>query len=123
MRQGIVVSMFIDPDKKQIEAVRDLGVPMVEFHTGAYARAFVLRRGQSHLAKLRSACAYARKLGLKINAGHGLNYENVRPVAAIEGMEELNIGHSIISRAVFTGLERAVRDMMATIRRRGEGGR
>ena len=114
-RRGIIVSMFIDPDKKQIDAVRDLDVPMIELHTGVYARAFVAGRAKSHLVKLKTACAYARKLGLTVNAGHGLNYDNVYPVAAIAGMEELNIGHSIISRAVFTGLERAVKDMIKAV--------
>lgn len=117
MDRGIVVSMFIGPDKKQIEAVAGIGAAMVEFHTGAYARAFAAGRAKDHLMKLRSACAYARQLGLIINAGHGLNYDNVCPVAAIEGMEELNIGHSIVSRAVFIGLEQAVKDMAALIRR------
>jgi len=117
MDRGITVSMFISPDKKQIEAVAAIGVSMVEFHTGAYARAFAAGRAKHHLVKLRSACAYARQLGLIINAGHGLNYDNVCPVAAIEGMEELNIGHSIVSRAVFTGLEQAVKDMAALIKR------
>ena len=116
MDRGILVSMFIGPDQKQIEAAAAIGVPMVEFHTGAYARAFAAGRAKPHLVKLRSACAYARQLGLIINAGHGLNYDNVCPVAAIEGMEELNIGHSIVSRAVFTGLEQAVRDMVQIVK-------
>src|SRR3989338_716119 len=118
MDRGILVSLFIAPDQKQIKAVAAIGVPMVEFHTGAYARAFAAGRAKNHLVKLRSACAYARQLGLMINAGHGLNYDNVCPVAAIEGMEELNIGHSIVSRAVFTGLEQAVRDMVIKIKAR-----
>ncbi|MBI3314582.1 MAG: pyridoxine 5'-phosphate synthase [Candidatus Omnitrophica bacterium] len=117
MDRGIVVSMFIDPHQKQIEAVAAIGAPMVEFHTGAYARAFAAGRAKHHLVQLRSACAYARQLGLIVNAGHGLNYDNVCPVAAIAGMEELNIGYSIVSRAVFTGLEQAVKDMAALIKR------
>ncbi len=113
--RGIVVSMFIDPDKKQIDAVKDLGVAMIELHTGAYARAFAVRRGQKELEKLISMTKYARKSGITVNAGHGLNYANTRAVARIPGMEELNIGHAIMSRAMFVGLKQAVKEMLACI--------
>ncbi len=113
--RGIVVSMFIGPEKKQIDAVCALGVTMIELHTGAYARAFAANKAKAHFTKIKMACAYARGLGLRVNAGHGLNYDNVYPIAALEGMEELNIGHSIISRAVFTGLEQAVKDMIKAV--------
>jgi pyridoxine 5-phosphate synthase len=111
---NILVSLFIDPDLHQIKAARRLGATHIELHTGYYANA----KGQAsidELERLRDAALVARKLGLRVNAGHGLNYYNVSPVARIEGMEELNIGHSIISRAVLVGMERAVQDMLALI--------
>ena len=107
---GIAVSLFLDPDLKQIDTAGRLGVEAVELHTGRYS----LTRGhdqQDELAKLANAGKRVRELGMALHAGHGLNYHNVREVAAIEGMHELNIGHSIISRAVLVGLERAVREM------------
>lgn len=111
-QKGIVVSLFIDPDKKQIQATKALGVPMIELHTGTYARACVGRGEAKELAKLKAMTAYAQKLGLIVNAGHGLNYHNTTAVARIPGMEELNIGHSIISRSIFVGLEKAVKEMV-----------
>ncbi len=111
---GIVVSLFIDPNHVQIEASRELGVEAVELHTGQYA----LAKGsgqQQELVTLVNAGKRVRELAMTLHAGHGLNYQNVQSVAAIEGMAELNIGHSIVSRAVFVGLERAVREMKALV--------
>lgn len=107
---GIRVSLFIDPEPKQLEAAVDVGAPVVELHTGGYAEASGRRVG-AELSRLRSAVEYGRKLGLEVNAGHGLNYHNVGPVAAMAGIAELNIGHAIVSRAIFSGLEAAVREM------------
>jgi pyridoxine 5-phosphate synthase len=113
---GITVSLFIDPSKKQVKAARDTGAEYIELHTGEYSNAKGIRARKAELKKLEDAAAYAISLGLRVNAGHGLNYVNVREVAGIKGMEELNIGHSIISRAVFAGLDKAVREMIALIR-------
>jgi pyridoxine 5-phosphate synthase len=112
---GIFVSLFLDPDSRQIEMAAELGAEAVELHTGQYA----LAKGdqqQEELAKLANAGRRIRELGMLLHAGHGLNYQNVRAVAAIEGMRELNIGHSIVSRAVMVGMERAVREMKAAMR-------
>jgi pyridoxine 5-phosphate synthase len=107
---GIVVSLFLDPDPAQIEAGAKLGVQAVELHTGQYALAKGEER-QRQLASLVAGGQLIRKLGMSLHAGHGLNYLNVAPIAAIPEMRELNIGHAIISRAIFTGLETAVREM------------
>jgi pyridoxine 5-phosphate synthase len=107
---GIVVSLFLDPDPRQIEAGKQLGCAAVELHTGKYALAQGAER-ERELASLVAAGKLIRDLGMLLHAGHGLNYQNVVPVARIPEMRELNIGHSIISRAVFVGLERAVREM------------
>jgi pyridoxine 5-phosphate synthase len=107
---GIRVSLFIDPDTAQIEAARRAGAPVIELHTGTYANASGAARAVE-LERVRSAAALAASLGLTVNAGHGLNYHNVQPIAAIRQIVELNIGHSIIARAVFDGLPKAVRDM------------
>lgn len=113
---GIVVSIFIDPVENQIEAAGRAGADFTELHTGAYANA----RGEAEhgieLEKLIEAGKFAVGAGLRVNAGHGLTYWNVRPVLRIPRLEELNIGHSIISRAVLVGLERAVREMLELIR-------
>ncbi len=112
---GTNCSMFIDPVKEQIDAAVEIGAPTVEFHTGAYANA----SGQAQadeLKRLQEMAAYAHAKGLHVNSGHGLNYQNVAPVAAIPEMEELNIGHSIIARAIFTGLSEAVREMKRIMR-------
>ena len=111
---GLEVSLFIDPDPRQIEASRDVGVSMIELHTGSYA----LARGKDQASELkRLVCAgkLAVDCGLQLHAGHGLNYHNVGPVAAIEHVEELNIGHSIIARAVMVGLAAAVSEMKRLI--------
>lgn len=114
--RGIDVSLFINPSKEQIDASVRVGAGIIEFHTGEYANARGVRTRQKKLKILRRAIGYALKKGLEANAGHGLNYDNVRAVAEIKGMNELNIGHSIISRAVFTGIRKAVEDMAEIIR-------
>lgn len=111
---GIVVSLFLDPDPRQIELAKELGAEAVELHTGQYALAKG-REQERQLEALRAAGKQIVDLGLRLHAGHGLNYINVRPVAEIPSMFELNIGHSIISRAVLVGLDRAVREMKALI--------
>jgi pyridoxine 5-phosphate synthase len=113
---GIRTSLFIDPDAEAIRASAGLGAHAVELHTGEYANTGGPERAEQ-LGRLHRAAALGRSLGLGVHAGHGLTYENVAPVAAIPEIEELNIGHSVISRAVFTGMERAVRDMARIIRR------
>jgi len=112
---GIVVSHFIDPVREEVEAAARTGAEAVEFHTGEYANASDAGARRHELARLIEAADLARSLGLTIHAGHGLNYTNVVPVAGIEGMDELNIGHSIVSRALFVGLRRAVREMVRLI--------
>jgi len=106
---GIRVSLFIDPALDTIDRARALGVPAIEIHTGRYARTW--RRGAAALNELRRAATHAKRIGLAVHAGHGLTYQNVQPVAAIPEIEELNIGHSIVSNAVFWGMEEAVRRM------------
>jgi pyridoxine 5-phosphate synthase len=112
---GLEVSLFIDPDPAQVEASRQLGVHAVELHTGRYADAADADGRARELAALVEAGAAAVAAGLALHAGHGLNYANVGPVAAIAAMAELNIGHSIVARAIFAGMERAVRDMKACV--------
>jgi pyridoxine 5-phosphate synthase len=107
---GIQVSLFIDPDRSQIDASREAGAPVIEIHTGQYADATGVQQSVE-LQRIRSAVDYARSLGLKVNAGHGLNYDNVQPVAAIPGIAELNIGHAIVAQALFSGWQEAVREM------------
>lgn len=108
---SIPVSLFIDADLAQIEAAARMQAKFIELHTGSYAEARDEASRQKELAILAKGCEQALASGLRVNAGHGLTYWNVYPVACLEGMEELNIGHSIISRAVLVGLERAVREM------------
>jgi len=113
---GIRTSLFIDPDADAVRASAELGADAVELHTGEYANTRGAER-QEQLARLRRAAALGRSVGIAVHAGHGLTYENVSPVAAVAEIEELNIGHSIVSRAVFTGIERATREMAEIIRR------
>ena len=113
---GIIVSLFIDPDRRQIKVAREIGAGSIELHTGEYSNAGNGREKKAQLKKLIEAAKYASGIGLRVNAGHGLDYNNVRDVAGIEGIEELNIGHSIISRAVFVGLDKAVKEMLTLIR-------
>jgi len=105
---GIRVSLFVDPDERQIQASRDAGAHGVEIHTGRYCDA---QERADELEKVRRAAALAHRLGLEVHGGHGLNYENVVPIARISEITELNIGHSIVARAVMVGLERAVKEM------------
>jgi pyridoxine 5-phosphate synthase len=115
-KYGIRVSLFIDPEESQIKASTKTGAEFIELHTGCYCSAGDEDIQKREMETLARCAKKAQELGLRVNAGHGLNYRNVKPVAAIEGMEELNIGHSIISHAVFVGLERAVKEMIALIR-------
>jgi len=107
---GIRVSLFVDPDPQQLQAAAEVGAPVVELHTGTYAEAQGAAQRQE-LQRLHKACLGGHALGLQINAGHGLHLANVRPVAELPYMTELNIGHSIIARAIFVGLEAAVKEM------------
>jgi len=109
--KGIVASLFIDPDKKQIDSAKEVKADFIELHTGRYAEAKNEQGVYRELKAIIDSTKYAIKLGLRVNAGHGLNYYNVKPIASISGIEELNIGHSIISRAVFVGLAQAIREM------------
>jgi pyridoxine 5-phosphate synthase len=111
---GIHVSLFIDPDAVAIEAAKDLGVPAIELHTGRYSHRW--RDGNAALDELERAAEHAAAMGLAVHAGHGLTYANVQPVARIEAIEELNIGHSIVSRALFSGIGAAVREMKQLLR-------
>ncbi|HEX9444453.1 MAG TPA: pyridoxine 5'-phosphate synthase [Candidatus Binatia bacterium] len=112
---GIKVSLFVDPDERQIEAARETGAHAVEIHTGAYANAGENRAKEA--AKVAAAAALARRLGLEVHGGHGLNYDNVGPIAAIPEIVELNIGHSIVARAIMAGMEQAVREMKGLMSR------
>ncbi|MBF0511178.1 MAG: pyridoxine 5'-phosphate synthase [Candidatus Omnitrophica bacterium] len=113
---GIEVSLFIGADKKQIDAAASIGIRMIELHTGPYAHAFRVHEDSKEFASLKAMTVYAQKKGMMVNAGHGLNYDNTHGIIRIKGITELNIGHSIMSRAVFVGLKQAVREMIAIIR-------
>jgi len=108
----IRVSMFIEPDQRQLDASKSLGAPVVELHTGAYANASGVER-ERLLEKIREAAAYGMSIGLEIHAGHGLSYDNVKAIAAIPQIRELNIGHFLVGEAVFVGLEASIRRMRA----------
>jgi pyridoxine 5-phosphate synthase len=112
---GIRVSLFIDPDLEQIEAAHRAGAPVIELHTGTYADSTGAARARE-FERLHAAAKFAARLGLIVNAGHGLNYHNVEPVAAIAEIVELNIGHAIVARAIVDGLAKAVRDMKELMR-------
>ena len=116
---GIRTSLFIDPDPEQLDAARAVGAPVVELHTGSYCDASADDK-QRELERLYRACLHGHGLGLQINGGHGLHRHNVRPVVRLPHMTELNIGHSIISRSIFVGLEEAVREMRQLILRPDE---
>src|SRR6185436_2634961 len=116
---GIEVSLFIDPVAAQIDTAGRLGVQAIEIQTATYSEAKTPAARQTQLDILAKASRHARQLGLHVHMGHGLNYHNVQAVAAIAEVEELNIGHSIVSRAVLVGMERAVREMKDAIRARG----
>jgi pyridoxine 5-phosphate synthase len=113
---GITVSLFVDPDLEQLKAAHRLGADAIEIHTGSYCEAETGSVRRAELTKIETAIKAARKLGLGVNAGHGLNYWNVQEVVALGGIEEFNIGHSIVSRSVLVGMERAVREMVALLR-------
>lgn len=111
-KNGIFVSLFVDPDPKQIKASNEAGANMVEIHTGAYAEAAGRALRDEELKKIKKAVKKSVDSGLRVAAGHGLDYVNVEPIARIEGIEELNIGYSIVSRSVIVGIESAVREMI-----------
>lgn len=113
----ILVSLFIDPAEEQVNAALDLGADAIEINTGQYSEATTMRARSAELKKIRAAADMSRKLGIVTHAGHGLNLENVAPVAAMPEIEELNIGHSIISRAIMVGMREAVREMISEITR------
>ncbi len=113
---GIVVSLFIDPDPEQVKAAHKIGADAIELHTGRYADAQKTEIIKEEWEKIRDMAKLGRKLGLAVHAGHGLNYRNVQQIAAIDEIEELNIGHSIVIRAVFVGFEQAVREMIELIK-------
>lgn len=112
---GIRVSLFVDADERQLEAAWKAGAPVVEIHTGKYADADSVPQRAAELERIQRAAQHAHALGLQVNAGHGLHYHNVRPIVAIPHIEELNIGHSVISEALFIGLEQAVKKMKALL--------
>jgi pyridoxine 5-phosphate synthase len=117
LRQGgVLVSLFIDPDLEQVKAAHRVGAQAIELHTGRYCEARDDASRKIELEKLETSMRAGKKLGLQVNAGHGLNYVNVREVVALGGIQELNIGHSIVARAVLVGMERAVREMVALLK-------
>lgn len=113
---GVEVSLFIDPDEMQIDAAVKAGAPVVELHTGCYADAVTPQQQAEELARIRKAAVYAHSAGLQVNAGHGLNFYNVEAICALPQIVELNIGHSIIAQAVFSGLAQTVRDLKQLMR-------
>lgn len=117
---GGLVSLFIDPERDQIAAAADSGAPFVELHTGCYANASGPARARE-LERLARGAAFARERGLRVNAGHGLDYDNVGPIAAIAGFEELNIGFAIVAHSLFVGVDAAVREMIGAIGRGRNG--
>ena len=117
---GIEVSLFIDADRDQIQAAHDIGAPVIELHTGEYANASTPQTVDHELERLEEASAFAQSLGLVVNAGHGLTKFNVAPIAAIEGINELNIGHSLIARSLMVGLPTAVREFREIMDRAGQ---
>jgi pyridoxine 5-phosphate synthase len=113
---GIKVSLFIDPDEPQIAMSASVGATFVELHTGAYAHAYFTPQRAKEFQRLRVGCARAKEVGLTVNAGHGINYVNIAEVRTLPHLYELNIGHSIVSRALFTGVDEAVREMKARMK-------
>jgi pyridoxine 5-phosphate synthase len=114
---GIVISLFVEPDINQVKASHKAGADTIEIHTGSYAEARTSAERRDQLSRIELAVSAAKKLGLGINAGHGLDYRNVAPIAALAAIEELNIGHSIVARAALVGMERAVREMLQRLQR------
>lgn len=115
-KKGLFVSLFIDPNSEQIKAAKNTGADMVEIHTGLYAEAKNIEEKIEELKKIENSVEASLKLGLRVSAGHGLNYINVRRISQIRGVEELNIGHSIIARSVIVGIEKAVKEMLELCR-------
>lgn len=115
---GIIVSLFIDPDEEQVRTAAQLGAQAIELQTATYSEAKSPDKIENELHKLHDATACAVELGLHVHLGHGLNYHNVQPLVSLPGIEEMNIGHSIISRAVLVGMDRAVRDMKSLLNQR-----
>jgi len=113
---GIIVSLFIEPDLDQIKASHRVGADYIEIHTGTYCEARLAAERQLQLQRIEVAISAARKLGLGVNAGHGLDYRNIHPVVALNGIEEFNIGHSIVARAALVGMDQAVREMIALLK-------
>jgi pyridoxine 5-phosphate synthase len=120
-KAGIRVSLFIDPDPEQIKAAHDAGAPVIELHTGKYADAKSDKQREQELHHIVQAASQAQQMGLTVNAGHGLHYHNVQDIAAIKNINELNIGHAIIARAIFDGIERAVAEMKRLMREASAG--
>ncbi|MCS7230361.1 MAG: pyridoxine 5'-phosphate synthase [Candidatus Kryptonium sp.] len=115
-KHDIKVSLFVDPDPKQVESAAKTGADFIEIHTGEYANARSDKKQFEELQKIKEIAKLARRLGLGVNAGHGLNYLNVIPITKIEEIEELSIGHAIVARAIFVGFERAVREMVRLVK-------
>lgn len=115
-KKGIVVSLFVDPDLKQIKVAKDLNADFIEIHTGIYSNAKIKEIENKEFVKIKKAVQYAKEIGLRVNAGHGLNYRNTKKIAKIRGIEDLNIGFSIIAHSIFVGLENAVKEMLKIIR-------
>jgi pyridoxine 5-phosphate synthase len=115
--KNILVSMFVDPVAEQIEASYETGTDMIELHTGAYANARGEQELRALLGEIRTSAKHGKKLGMGVNAGHGLNYRNVRPIVEIDEIDELSIGHAIMARAIVAGLEQAVKEMSALVMR------
>lgn len=113
---GIEVSIFIDPDKKQIAKVAQVGAKVIELHTGRYAQAKTKAQQKKRLGEIIEAVCFARGLGLTVNAGHGLDYNNVKPLTRLKEIDEFNIGYSIVCRSIFVGLDKAVRQMLELVR-------
>lgn len=113
---GIITSLFVDPHQEQIKAANKTGADYIEIHTGAYAEAATWKDQERELQDIDTAIKLARKVGMGVNAGHGLNYVNIKAIAALGGIEEYNIGHSIMARAMLVGMDRAVRDMVDLIK-------
>ncbi|MDP8265116.1 MAG: pyridoxine 5'-phosphate synthase [Candidatus Aceula lacicola] len=115
-QKNIIVSLFIDPKEKQILKSKELGAHSVELHTGCYANAKTKLSKECELKKIQKAARFGKKIGIIVNAGHGLNYKNAKPIAKIKEIHELNIGHSIISYSIFAGLKKAVKDMLKLVK-------
>ncbi|MDI6767673.1 MAG: pyridoxine 5'-phosphate synthase [Bacteroidota bacterium] len=115
--RGILVSLFVDPLRKQIEAAKKINADMIEIHTGEYVNAKSEESKKKHIERICKMAIFGRQIGLGVNAGHGLNYENIRPIAKIKEIEEVSIGHAIIVRAISVGLELAVREMIMLVKR------